>query len=86
MKVILLQDVKGTGKKGEIVEVNDGYAAALYRLGILAGEESGGTRLFHPDSPITRAAAPWYSASFSRLTRAPSTMGRITGPVMRALA
>lgn len=26
MKVILLKDVKGTGNKGEIVEVNDGYA------------------------------------------------------------
>ena len=26
MKVVLLEDVKGTGKKGELVNVSDGYA------------------------------------------------------------
>ncbi|MCQ2560292.1 MAG: 50S ribosomal protein L9, partial [Clostridia bacterium] len=26
MKVVLLQDVKGKGKKGQVVNVSDGYA------------------------------------------------------------
>ena len=36
MKVILLQDVKGKGKKGQMIEVSDGYAQKLY-----AAQENG---------------------------------------------
>ena len=30
MKVVLIKDVKGKGKAGDIVNVNDGYAAKLF--------------------------------------------------------
>lgn len=30
MKVVLLADVKGSGKKGELVNVSDGYARATF--------------------------------------------------------
>lgn len=36
-------------------DVDDGYITALYRLGVVAGSEENGQRLFHPDSTITRA-------------------------------
>jgi large subunit ribosomal protein L9 len=41
MKVILLQDVKALGKKGEIVEVSDGYARNKILPGKLGVEANG---------------------------------------------
>lgn len=42
MKVILLQDVKGQGKKGEVVNVSDGYARNYLMPKNLAVEASAG--------------------------------------------
>jgi len=43
MKVILQQDVKGKGKKGELVNVSDGYARNFLlpkKLAVIASEEN----------------------------------------------
>ena len=42
MKVVLKQDVKGTGKKGELVEVADGYALnVLLKRGLAIPADAG---------------------------------------------
>ena len=43
MKVILLQDVKGQGKKGDIVNVSEGYAKTFLFLRKLAKEADAAT-------------------------------------------
>lgn len=40
MKVVLLQDVRGSGKKGELIEVSDGYARNFLLPRKLAREAS----------------------------------------------
>ena len=41
MKVILTQDVKGQGKKGQLVDVSDGYARNFLLLLLNAGSYKG---------------------------------------------
>ena len=49
MKVILTQDVKSQGKKGQLVEVSDGYARNFLlpkKLAVIAAKAGEGGRLF----------------------------------------
>ena len=41
MKVILLEDVKALGKKGQVVEVSDGYAKNFILKKTLCQESTG---------------------------------------------
>ena len=64
MKVILLQDVKGKGKKGQTLEVSDGYARnfmlpkKLREMTVIVKAKGGGTgRLFGSVTNAEVAAA-----------------------------
>ncbi len=59
MKVILLQDVKGQGKKGEIKEVNEGYARNFL---IKKGLAEAATAVKINDINQKKAAADYHKA------------------------
>ena len=59
MKVILLQDVKGKGKKGQMIEVSDGYARNYMlpkKLAIEATADSINTMRMNDKAAAERAA------------------------------
>lgn len=66
MKVILLQDVKGQGKKGEVIEVNEGYARNFL---IKKGLAEAATASKLNDINQKKAAADYHHAEEVKATR-----------------
>ena len=67
MKVILLKDVKGQGKKGEVVDVNEGYARNfLVKKGL--AEVATASKL--NDLSQKKAAADYHKAEEVKATKA----------------
>ena len=67
MKVVLLQDVKGQGKKGEIVDVNEGYARNFL---IKKGFAEAATASKINDINQKKAAADYHKAEEVKATQA----------------
>lgn len=66
MKVILLQDVKGQGKKGEVVDVNEGYAKNFL---IKKGLAEAATAAKLNDIAMKKSAADFHRAEEIKATK-----------------
>ena len=66
MKVILLQDVKGQGKKGEVVDVNEGYARNFL---IKKGLAEAATAAKLNDMSMKKSAADFHKAEEIKATK-----------------
>ena len=67
MKVILLADVKGTGKKGDVIEVSDGYAKNFL---IKKGLAKAGTASNVHEAAQKKAAEEFHKAEEIKATKA----------------
>ena len=90
MKVVLKQDVKGTGKKGELVEVADGYARNfLLKRGLAIPADAGAMnelkRFDTMDYSLTKKAAEEQKAAIDgktvKLTAKAGANGKLFGSV-----
>lgn len=93
MKVILKQDVKGTGKKGELVEVSDGYAnnflmkrglaspASAQALNELKNRESSQAHRLAEELRIAKETAQQLEGKTFKLTAKAGTGGKLFGSV-----
>lgn len=93
MKVILLQDVKGTGKKGEIHEVKDGYAinclikkglaqeANAKNLNILQGQKDHAQHVIDVDTANAKAIAEKLQDKKIEVKAKAGANGRLFGTV-----
>ncbi len=93
MKVVLLQDVKGQGKKGDIVNVSDGYArnflfpkklaavADARAINDLKGKEDSRLHKIEVEKQQARDTAEKLSRIKVQLTAQAGTDGRLYGSV-----
>lgn len=93
MKVILSQDVKGLGKKGQLVETSDGYArnflfprklaveASAQALTELKGREAAEQHRIDVETRQAQAFAKKIEGQTIRLTAKAGTNGRLFGSI-----
>ena len=93
MKVILLQDVKGTGKKGELVNVSDGYArnfllpkkvakeATAQAMSELKNREAAEKHRIDMEIAAAKASAEKLEGKTVRLTAKAGANGKLFGSV-----
>ena len=93
MKVVLLQDVRGQGKKGDLVNVSDGYArnflfpknlaaiADAKVLNELKGKEEARLHKIEVEKAEANAISEKLKTLVVKLTAKPGTDGRLYGSV-----